>query len=72
MLHDKVNLSKVRSIYDIAGCWVWQYGKCQMEWCWDRAGKYPYLININSKQTVKGFRNIIKFLKDNNMELEQY
>lgn len=72
LLHDKVDLGKVKSIHDIAGCWVWQYGRWQSQWTWDRSEKVPYLYNLDSGQFVKGFKNILKFLEEHEMELEKY
>ena len=44
-----VDLSKVRKLEDIAGCWVWQFGYYQPQYIWDRT-KYKkpifWLLNM--------------------------
>lgn len=68
MKNDKIDLKKVKSVYDIAGTWVWQYGRYQKQYTWDRFSyKNPVLVNTWTNEV----KNIIKYLEVNNLELEK-
>ena len=50
-----INLKNVKNIYDIAGTYIWQYGKYQSQYTWDRS-KYKnivVLVNKNTKACIK-------------------
>lgn len=72
MINEKIDLRKVKSINDIAGSWIWKYGMYQNQYIWDRI-KYKnkvVLINKNTNEEIKGFKNIIRYIKNNDLELE--
>lgn len=74
MLNEKIDLGKVKSINDIAGSWIWKYGMYQNQYVWDRT-KYKntiVLINKNTNEEIKGFKNIIRYIKNNDLELERF
>lgn len=69
-----INLKNVKNIYDIAGTYIWQYGKYQSQYTWDRA-KYKntvVLVNKNTNEEIKGYKNIINYIKVNNLDLEEF
>lgn len=73
MINKKINLNNVKSVYDIAGSWIWQYGRYQNYYTWDRL-KYKntiVLVNTITGEEYKGLKNILNYLKINNLELER-
>lgn len=74
MINEKIDLNKVKSVYDIAGSWVWKYGYYQNQYVWDRF-KYKntvVLVNKNTNEEIKGFKNIMTYIKNNDLELEKF
>lgn len=74
MINEKIDLKKVKSINDIAGSWIWKYGMYQNQYIWDRI-KYKnkvVLINKNTNEEIKGFKNIMRYIKNNDLELERF
>lgn len=74
MINEKIDLEKVKSINDIAGSWIWKYGMYQNQYIWDRI-KYKnkvVLINKNTNEEIKGFKNIMRYIKNNDLELERF
>lgn len=70
----KIDLSKVKSVYEIAGSWIWKYGYYQSQYIWDRT-KYKntiVLVNKNTNEEIKGFKNIMNYIRDNDLELERF
>lgn len=73
MNKDKViDIAKAKSVYDIAGSWVWQYGRWQNQYTWIRTEGEPYLFNSNTGEKIKGLKNIKEFVKFNNLVLELF
>ena len=69
-----IDLKKVKGIQDIAGSWIWQYGYYQPQYVWDRT-KYKntvVLINEYTKEEINGFKKIMTYIKNNNLELERW
>lgn len=74
MKNEMIDLKKAKSIYDIAGSWVWKYGHYQNQYVWDRF-KYKntvVLVNTNTNEEIKGFKNIINYIRTNELELEKF
>lgn len=75
MNNDKyIDLKKVKSVYDIAGSWIWQYGYYQPQYVWDRM-KYKNtiaLVNTNTNEEIKGLKNILKYIELNHLDLEKF
>lgn len=74
MINERIDLEKVKNINDIAGSWIWKYGMYQNQYIWDRT-KYKnmvVLINKNTNEEIKGFKNIIRYIKNNDLELERF
>lgn len=74
MKNEKIDINKVKSVYQIAGSWIWKYGYFQNQYTWDRT-KYKntiVLINKDTGEEIKGFKNIIRYIKVNNLELEKF
>ena len=70
----KIDLSKVKSIYEIAGSWIWRFGYYQPQYVWDRT-KYKntiVLINKDTGEEIKGFKKIMNYIKLNELELERF
>lgn len=74
MINEKIDLSKVKSIYDIAGSWIWKYGMYQEQYVWDRTSykNTIALVNKNTGEIIKGLKNIIRYVEINNLELEKF
>jgi hypothetical protein len=74
MINERIDLEKVKNINDIAGSWIWKYGMYQNQYIWDRT-KYKnkvVLINKNTNEEIKGFKNIMRYIKNNDLELERF
>lgn len=74
MKNEMIDLKKVKSIYDIAGSWVWKHGHYQNQYVWDRF-KYKntvVLVNTNTNEEIKGFKNIMNYIITNELELEKF
>lgn len=74
MRNEFIDLKTVKNVYDIAGSWIWKYGYYQEQYTWDRT-KYKntvILINKNTNEEIKGFKNIMKYIKVNDLELEKF
>lgn len=65
------NISKIKSVYDIAGCWFIQFGRYQLQLVWVRNdGKFPYILNKHTNEKIKGLRNIKNFINSKELEIE--
>lgn len=74
MKNEMIDLTKVKSVYDIAGSWIWKYGYYQNQYVWDRF-KYKntiVLVNKNTGEEIKGFKNIMTYINNNDLELEKF
>lgn len=69
-----IDLNKVKSVYDIAGSWIWRYGYYQPQYIWDRT-KYKntiVLVNKDTGEEIKGFKNIMRYIRNEELELERF
>ena len=67
---DFIDLDKVKNVNDIKGRWLFKNGKIADNYVWSsKYEKNIYLENMETKEKIKGLKNIIEYLKNNNLDL---
>lgn len=74
MINKKIDINKVKSVYEIGGSWIWKYGRYQEQYIWDRTSykNTIALVNKNTGEVIKGLKNIKRYIKNNELELESF
>lgn len=63
---------KYKNIFEYRGCYIYQYGRW-LDWYKiivnDEATRIK-LINTNTNEEIKGIKNILNYVKINNLEIK--
>ena len=67
-MKDKFN--NLNELYNFGG-YFWNYGICLLHLQIVKTDRKPYLYNNNTKEKITGLANINRYLKTNNLEIEE-